>query len=343
MRITRSPEAYQSMFRPACFTIEDMSQAPDGVDIEISAVGRVEPLGAKRLYPAAARATATVNVAPYARRVFDPAPMCGSAAGIYPAAGRHVACFVSGGEVASPAVVLCGGSHDAEWNSLLSAAPEAVKIAPGEKDEMSVISEDWIFPVVTFSREGVTYTDTSMGRCSAEGVVTAVVDADAVAERFRSLTGGATSELAEFTVRLKLDQYGFSGRKIERRYTLDRTPRAGRRLAWVNRYGVVDYHTFPACEEFRSTGGRTVVETTAGPRTVATRARQSLRLISEPCGAVEAEWLSEIFSSPAVWMIDGADFEKVEVAAGEVVCSPLLPTVVSVVVSPAEGAYSRKI
>jgi hypothetical protein len=342
MKITRFPKAYQSMFRPACFTLEEL-QPSGGVDIEISAVGRHEPLGVKRLYPAATDTTATINVAPYARRLFNPAPMCGSEAGIYPAAGRHATCFVSGGGATSRSVTLCGGTQDAEWNRLLSAAPAAVRIAPDERDEMSVISEDWIGPVVTFDRGGVSYTDTSMGRCNAEGVVTAVIDAAAVAQRFRSLTGGATSELTGFTVRLKLDQPGFTARMIERKYIVDRTPRAGRRLAWVNRYGVIDYHTFPACEEFRSTGARTRVETSAGPRTVATRAVQSLKLISEPCGAVEAEWLSELFSSPAVWMIYGTDFEKVEVDSGKVVCSPLQPTVVSVVVSPAVGALSRKI
>ncbi len=339
MRVTRFPNACQSMFRPACFTLEDM-QATGGVDVAIHAVGVAEPLGVKRLYSAT---TAVVNVAPYARRLWNPAPVVGLGAGIHAAAGRHVACRVEGGGVTSRSVVLCGGSVDAEWNTLLSAAPTAVKIAPGERDEMSVISDDWVAPVVTFRRGNVTYTDNSMGQRSAEGIVTAVVDADAVIRRFRTMTGAAADDLAEFTVRLKLEQAGFTNRLVERRYMVDRGVRAGRRLAWVNRYGALDYHTFPVAGEFTSHGNRIRVETSAGRHTASTVARQSLRLLSEPCSAADAEWLSELFSSPAVWMVDGAMCSEVEVAAGEVVCSPLQPTVVEVVISPVAGVFSRKL
>ncbi len=332
------PAPCQSMFRPACFTLEDM---PAGsVDVTIHSVQAIEPLGVKRVYRDSG-GYATVNVAPYARRLWKPAPLVGLGAGIHAAAGRHVACWITGGGVASRTVSLTGGSCDAQQNRLLSAAPATVTIAPGERDEMSVASGDWVSPVVTFRHGGATYNDTSMGQRSAEGMVTAVVDADAVARRFAAMTGAPAADLAEFTVRLRLEQAGYTNRVIERRYVVDRTVRPSRRLAWVNRYGAIDYHTFPLAAGFRSQGSRTRIETPAGGRTVATAAVQSLRLLSEPCGEADAEWLSEIFSSPAVWMVDGASFSEVEVAAGEVVCSPLQPTLVEVVVSPVEGAFSR--
>jgi hypothetical protein len=97
------------------------------------------------------------------------------------------------------------------------------------------------------------------------------------------------------------------------------------------------------CEEFRSEGSRTRIETPAGYKTVATAARQSLKLLSDPCDAPTAEWLSELFSSPAVWLITGTEYEKVEVASGETVATPLQPTVVSVTISPAAVNISRKL
>jgi hypothetical protein len=339
MEITRYPLPYQSMFRPACFTLEDM-RAAGGIDIEISSVGMYGPLGVKRLYSAT---SATVNVAPYARRLFAPEPLCSSAAGIYSPAGRHAAVFISGGGIASPSAVLCGGTRDAEWNRLMSASPSRVAIAPGECDELSVISNDWVSPVVTFRRGATTYTDNSMGRGGSQGVMTAVVDAGAVIQRYRTLTGGTAAELTGFTVRMRLDQTGFADRVLERHYTIDRTPRTGQRLAWVNSYGAIDYYTFPAAAEFRSAGSRNRIGTSAGFRTVSTSAFRSLKLLSEPVDAAGAEWLSELFSSPAVWMVSGADFEKVEVAAGGVAVSPLEPTVVEVVVSPGVEAFSRKL
>ncbi len=339
MRIPRFPAAYQSMFRPACFTLEDM-QAAGGVDVAIHAAQTIEPLGVKRLYSAT---SAVVNVSPYVRRLWKPEPMVDLGAGIHPAPGRHVVCWIECGTMTSRSVVLCGGTVDADWNWLLSAAPASVRIAPGERDEMSILSEDWVSPVVTFRRGNVTYTDNSMGQRSAEGMMTAVVDVDAVARRFSAMTGAPSAELDEFTVRLKIEQAGFVNRLVERHYVVDRAERPSRRLAWVNRFGAIDYHTFPLAAEFRSRGGRTRVETSGGRRTAATSAVQSLKLTSEPCGAADAEWLSEIFSSPAVWMVEGASFSEVEVEAGEVVCSPLQPTVVEVVVSPVEAGFSRKL
>jgi hypothetical protein len=183
-----------------------------------------------------------------------------------------------------------------------------------------------------------------MGQRAAEGIITAVIDTGDVFARYQTLTGGAADELTEFTVRLRLEQAGYTARRVERRYVIDRARRSGRRLAWVNRFGVIDYYTFPVVDKFRSAGSRTRVVTADGYRTVATSGAQSIGLLSEPCGAVEAEWLSEIFSSPAVWMIDWAGgFEKVEVEAGEVVSTPLRPTVVSVVVAPGEPPVSRKL
>lgn len=339
MNATTLPRRYGSAFRPACFTLADVG-APGGVDISISVPGSPAPLGVKRIYSSD---TATVNVAPYARRLLAPVPLCGLVAGMHAAAGRTATCFISAPGYSSPSVALCGGREDAFSNYLLSAAPSRVVIAPGERDEMPIISEDWVSGEITFRRGATTYTDNSLGQRSAEGIVAAVVDADAVGRSFSSLTGLAAGELTEFTVRLRLSQPGFTGRVVERHYRVDRTVRSGRRLAWLNRYGAVDYHTFPVVGEVRSGGGRTRIETPAGFRTVATGAKQSARLLSAPCDASTAAWLSEIFSSPAVWAIDGGDYERVEVAAGEVVCSPLEPTIVSVTVSPAVPDVSRKL
>lgn len=331
------PPAYGSAFRPACLVLSGV-EAPAGVDIEIrSAVGG-EVLGVKRIYSSD---EASVNVAPYIRRFLAPTPMCGSTAGIYVGTARAASCFLSAPGFTSDAVMLCAGVEDAPANVLLSASPPVVKIAPGERDEMGIISGSRVYCEVSFSRSGTLYTE-QIGQRNAAGSLAAVIDADAVCRAYASRTGGAADELTDFTVRLRLEQAGFEGRVIERRYTVDRGARTGRRLAWVNRYGAVDYHTFPVCEEFRSGGSRTRIETPAGYRTVATAAGQSLKLLSEPCDAAGAEWLSELFSSPAVWMVEGPEFEKVEVAAGEMVSTPLQPAIVSVTVSPAAVNVSRK-
>ncbi len=340
MNVTTNPKLFGSAFRPACYGLAGVQPpAAGGVDIEIRSYGTDEVLGVKRLYTSG---TASINVAPYARRFLSPRPMCDRAQGLFIAPDRAYFCYlVSEGFISDP-VALCAGVEDAPTDVIASLAPADVRIAPGEKDEIPILSGDWITPEIIFHRAGTTYTDTSMGRRNVLGMVAAVIDPEAVCGIYAARTGGAASELTEFSVRLRLSASGFENEIVERRYTIDRTARTGRRLAWINRFGAIDYYTFPQAAEFRSTGSRSSVETPAGRLTVGTDARQSLKLLSEPCDAVTAGWLSEIFSSPEVWMVEGASFEKVDIADGGVVASPLKPSVVEVVVSPRAAGVSRK-
>jgi hypothetical protein len=341
MKITSYPTPYGSVYRPACVSLAEV-QAPEGIDIDIMSTDGSVLLGTKRIY---SDSTARINVAPYLRRLLAPVPLCDRGHGIITTTGRDASCVVKAAGVTSSSVTLCGGTEDSPLDTLLSAAPPVVKIAPGERDEMSVLSGGIVEPVVTIQWNGATYTDSTMGQKLYSGVLTAVIDPDTVCHKLHLRTGAPLDAPDGFSVRLQLRQAGRENVVVERRYVIDRSVRGGgaRRLAWLNRFGVVDYHTFPVAEEFSSSGERTRIVTSGGFRTVATSGVQSLRLLSEPCDEVAAEWLSEIFSSPLVWMVDGANsYERVEVAAGGVVCSPDRPTVVSVTVSPAAPPVSRK-
>lgn len=365
------PKAYSSAFRDACFVLGGV-RAPLGVDIEIRATGQSEALGVKRIYASGA---ASVNVTPYLRGLFSVVPLCGRGSGATSAVGRVVSCYLSATGFSSAAVNFCCGTEDATLNSVLSAAPAMLKIAPGEIDELSIVTGGAIAqPLVTFSHGGVEYRDETFGALIGSEMATFVIDVDAIAERFASLTGAAAHEMTGFTAGIRsgdlfsdilpeipkagstpaeeaaigeapaedaLSGIAMQGSYVSRRYLVERGAK-GRRLAWVNRYGAVDYHTFPVEAESRITGSRTRIDTPDGYRTVATAAERSLTLLSEPCDDATADWLAEIFSSPAVWLVQGSDFEKVEVSAGQAICSPLKPTTVSVTVSPALKPVSRK-
>ncbi|MDR2912059.1 MAG: hypothetical protein LBV38_01975 [Alistipes sp.] len=357
MTITTSPPNYASAFCPACFALAGIPSG--GVDIEILSPSRPEPLGVKRLYAMPIEpynsllfndiiideslSTASLNIAPYARRLLTPTPLCGLGAGLHIGAGRTATCYISApAGFRSESVMLCAGTEDAPPNTLLSAAPPTVRIALGEFDELPVTSQDTVSAVVDFSHGGTTYTDLSIGRRNAPGILSAVVDTDAISRSFSALTGVPPEELTEFTVRLQLSESGFTDRTLQRRYIVDHNTQTGRRLAWVNRFGAVDYHTFPTADELRSGGSHATIETSSGPRTVSTASRQSARLLSGPCDVLTAEWLSEIFSSPAVWTVDGSQFEQVEVAPGETTISPTKPTTIAITLFPISPNISRK-
>jgi hypothetical protein len=54
------------------------------------------------------------------------------------------------------------------------------------------------------------------------------------------------------------------------------------------------------------------------------------------------KWLSELYSSPAVWLIDGGRYDRVEVSEGSAEHSIQRPGCVSITVSPAKKVISRQ-
>jgi hypothetical protein len=372
-----------------------------GIDVGIFSPDAAGRLGVKRFYPTATTTrtptdshtdshtdsqtdhptTTRVDVAPYVRRLFAPTPMCGHPPGLHEATGRVVRCGIEVAGRVSPTVPLCLGTDDAPVDTILSAAPARVAIRPGERDELSVVTggggvtATFVFPEGAGSR--VHYLP------AAEGMATMVVSPEDAAKQFAALTGRPAAELRQFAVELTLTGAAAGGdsgatdpgsaaidsgrRNLRRDYLLEPTLREGVRLAWVNRFGAVDYHTFPAATERRVAGSRLRILSEGGYRTVATAAAVSETLVGEPCDAATAQWLAEIHSSPAVWRVGYAadigegglesaaaglfesvdegvdDFERVEAAGGEVRTSPLHPGSVTVTISPATNNVSRKL
>lgn len=332
------PKPYQSAFRDACFVLGGL-YAFSGMDIEISSLSHLAPLGVKRIYT---DGTAAVNAAPYIRRLLSPEPMCGDPLGIAVGPGRAVTCRICSGNYVSAVVYLTAGTEDAPVSRILSESPGTAKISFGETDEISVITAgNRARPVISFSHGGVEYTDSSLTAYEGSEMMTLVVNADDVGEVFAGHTGADAGEMTEFTVSLRIAA-GSSEVVVSRRYEVVRNTGAGCRLAWVNRYGAVDYYTFPNTVGGNVSGSRERIYTADGYRTVATAAETSETLLSEQCGADGVKWLSEIFSSPAVWRIDGADYEKVEVAGGSAEYSAQRPGTVEVSVAPERKTVSRK-
>ncbi len=338
MNVIDYPKAYQSAFRDACFVLGGVSAA-SGLDVEISSMSYAGVLGVKRVY---AEGEVSVNAAPYVRCLLSPEPLCGNNMGLYTAPERSVACSVSAGGYVSQSVYLTAGSEDAPVNTIVSAAPSVSKIRSGETDEIPVISiGNRVMPVITFRHEGVEYTDYSQPYSAGAEMMTFVVNADAVGRLFTEHTGAPASEMTEFTVLMRI-MVGSSDIYAFRRYEVDRNTNAGRRLAWINRYGAVDYYTFPYVTGGKASGSRERIYTPEGYRTVATASEITEMLLSEPCDPETAKWLSEIFSSPAVWTIDGTNYERVEAAAGSAEYSAERPGTVSVNIGPVKKAASRK-
>lgn len=338
MNVVNYPIAYQSAFRPVPFVLGGVS-ALSGLDVSILPASGAAALGVKRVYGDGGIA---VNVAPYVRSLLSPEPLCGQPMGMIADQRRCAGCRVSAGGYTSDVAYLTAGTEDAPANTILSASPTAMKIRPGEKDEMSVITAGAaVKPFIVFTCGGVEYTVDSMPANSGEGMHSFVVDAAAVAELFAAMTNAGPGEMDGFDVVLRVsapegDIY------LTRRYEFDAAPHNGRRLAWVNRYGAVDYYTFPAAAGQKVSGSKERITTADGVRVVASSAVESLTLVSEYEAAETLGWLGEVLSSPRVWMVEGGGITAVDVADASVGFDHALPGSLAVTVIPVAPVVSRK-
>jgi hypothetical protein len=335
MIISGYPMAYQSAFRPARFVLTDV-EAPEGLDVEILPATGSEVLGVKRIW---GQGEFAVNVAPYVRSLLSPLPLCDKAMGVNTDRKRYAICRVSAAGVTSDVAYLTAGTVDAPTDVILSAAPDRLTIRKGEKDEITVITTGGgVTPSIIFPYGGLEYSDNIYLGNSSTGMHTFVVDEAMVASRFAGTTGLARENMREFIVMLSSGDI-----QIKRRYVVDATPHRGRRLAWVNRYGAIDYYTFPDTDSRTLSGGRGRILSSAGWSTVATKAEDWTSLTSDYEEGATLEWLAEILSSPRVWIVEGNKSIEVDVADGSVLFDPTLPGNMTLKVRPSAVVVSRKL
>jgi hypothetical protein len=245
--------------------------------------------------------------------------------------------------ITTPVVFLTGGTDNAPIGAIMSTAPTKLVIRPGEKDEISLISDGGVVrPTVKFTHNENEYTDDIFLSNYGAGVHTFVVDEAVVAQKFASQTGLTADRMREFTVELRLTMPGNGYVYLWRHYVVDRTPHRGKRLAWINRYGVVDYYTFPIIDSRTLSGGRGRILSSAGWNTVETEAEEWTLLTSDYEQAETLEWLAELLSSPRVWIVEQYGAVEVDVADSAVSFDPSLPGNMTVRVRSRAVAVSRK-
>lgn len=337
MTIESYPVPYQSAFRPAPFVLGGVA-APSGIDVSVLPASGGMPLGVKRFYGTGEIA---VNAAPYVRGLLSPKPLCGEAMGMISDQRRFAGCRVSAPGITSAVVYLTAGTENAPVGTILSAAPETLRIRPGEKDEISLITAgSAVKPLVLFAHGGTDHTVDMLAANTGSGMHTFVVDAEAVADRFAAMTGAGPRDLTGFTVMLRVSMPG-GDLYLTRRYEVCANRCDGCRLAWVNRFGAVDYYTFPVVAERVLSGSRERIRTAEGWRAVSTAAGGWTTLVSEYEPAETLGWLAEVFSSPSVWMVAGNSATAVDVADASAGFDPLKPGTLVVKVRPMTVTVSR--
>lgn len=268
-------------------------------------------IGRKRMYAADDRSL-TVNVAPYVRSMLETALFSA------PLRSAPVRVVVAGAGVAtytSPYVTLAAGRKNLPANRILSAEPDEAVVGEYDFDEVAIVTSATVQPELVFVKDGREHLYMGLDSVASKEMIVIKADVRKWLIRLMSVANVPYDDVDRFILRLRLVS-GAVQTIVERRYRVANRP-AGVRLAWVNRYGAVDFHTFPTVEKQTHRPGETLHT-----------------LLSEPLGAAGAEWLAEILSAPTVWRMDADAATELEVVDGQIVSQADQPTYVAIDVKP---------
>ena len=304
MNIKNYPSQYASVFAPVVFDISGIQLDKYlGVDINIVRKGSATPVGTKRFYNISKM---SVNIAPYAESCLSITPL--RTGGVQQMAQRAVAMALSANGITSEYRFVAAGREVLPTEVLLSEWTQRT-ISMGEVDEFSFIppvGDVWV--EIHFEDTAGKQFATRLAPFSAEeGVVTCVVNTRELAQVIATESMLDAESLSE----IRYSVYYGADEAFEVRYKVVK-PTGGVRLAWVNRYGVIDCYTFQA-----TTNKQTIVkrqaERVSGERVTVPLAKawEQVTISSGLQPQRIAASLAEIVTSPKVWQWDGSAWSEV--------------------------------
>lgn len=291
MQFTQTPQPYAPLGAEVTYAIRN--DVAGSIDLRITDTANNTLLGAKRF---AAVSAASFDAAPYLRRAVRFFPTTGRT-GFYPATNRVVTAVVeaeavgSGRPVAAPTRSFLPCIATASAPALLTALPLHRLISAGECDELTLLIA---------SRTVVTVTAQSRGVLSAESY--------AIAEAGLHLFRLNTCDYPDVEY-LTVDA-GACG-TVE--YTLVPLPQGACQLAWRSKAGSIEHYTFPVAvsttveaAKKRAYGpdGHTAIMIREEERTVLRSAYETQQMLGV---------LSELLSSPNVWLVENDGYMPIDV------------------------------
>lgn len=197
--------------------------------------------------------------------------------------------------IASEVCVYHGGDEAGELPSLLTTMPEHRLIAPGEWDELTLMSAQW--PWMTVTATGPGYEKQHAYTTNRETLHPFRLD---------------TTEF-EGAEHIEVD----SGEGVKVAYTVVPRPQGARRIAWRTHAGSLEHYTFPTELTTTAAAKKGRIYGTEGCRTVTAAAEKRMRLRSAYETREMLEALAEIVSSPEVWLVSREAYTPADVVTEE--------------------------
>ena len=304
MNIVKFPTQYASAFNEAICRI---SATPDEiVELDLYDHAGTSIIGRRRF---CGDNSYDVNLAYCAQSQLNITPLTTVQCGFAVPTGRAINVTVGAGSLRR-STVLTGGQRTCFSYEKLSDSPDVLDIATNEWDEIAVIAEGGSIQADAIVEKPAAMTVELATKSDAQGLL---VFALKMADLLVKLQAAGKSSLEpdeRFKIRIS-DSDGYV--LAEQGYRIVSPSTDNVRLCWWNALGQIDYYTMRRVQEVRYNLQKERMLTSDGYKMTACRREREMRVVSDFLSSEFIEWLSEIASSPRVWVLENGRFVRVEV------------------------------
>ena len=304
MNIVKFPTQYASAFNEAICRI---SATPDEiVELDLYDHAGTSIIGRRRF---CGDNSYDVNLAYCAQSQLNITPLTTVQCGFAVPTGRAINVTVGAGSLRR-STVLTGGQRTCFSYEKLSDSPDVLDIATNEWDEIAVIAERGSIQADAIVEKPAAMTVELTTKSDAQGLLVFALKMTDLLVKLQAAGKSSLEPDERFKIRIS-DSDGYV--LAEQGYRIVSPSTDNVRLCWWNALGQIDYYTMRRVQEVRYNLQKERMLTSDGYKMTACRREQEMRVVSDFLSSEFIEWLSEIASSPRVWVLENGRFVRVEV------------------------------
>ena len=303
MKFTSIPDTFSSYREPLLYAFETGSSTPRDVELKIINHTTGEEIGRKRLYNVT---SGEVDIAPYLRSAQQPSlPQRVEQTGeVEISATIRVVVEALGVRSTLRSFVAAKIDRDAYFMLLTEQQMHRTM----QHDEFDIISYfSWSDILVTFDVEYI-----------GNGTEHITIEPASGGQRAVAVTARGRERVENIRVTILVD--GEPTSCIE--YEIKQNLCGARRVAWLNGSLSPELYTFPLRKSVLIESTRRHMASIWGSEAAEVESSNQLKLLSAYEPEKQLNALSEILSSPRVWLVEGADVKSVELHTERVLLSP---------------------
>ncbi|MDR2885837.1 MAG: hypothetical protein LBU95_03530 [Rikenellaceae bacterium] len=326
MILSKKPSDYASAFGPLLCGLENCDAAVS-FDVTVTDLRGGQAVGVKRLRGAQRY---DVDIAAHVQALLDPAPCGGLRVEFVEKPGHTARVRVTAPGVDSGEMVFTGacGGGAAGWAGMQDTARSAVwprSLAPGEVDEIGFFAPGkQVTAQLLFTGQGGEYAFSPAPLVAGKDMIAFVLPYDGLRDALQAdgqdIAGFEDMEVVVMVAGVEI---------IRQKYALTEARPDSVRMAWVDRQGAIDRHTFVAVTDRTTERGDSL-------------ARYLTKVVSDFGTPGETAALSEILTSPRVWVESAAGCFPVEITDQKVTAAGDSPARLALTLRPAAAEVIRR-